>query len=170
MKNIGRSTVDWEAVKAEYITTRQTMRELAEKYGIEESGIRRRSSAEGWVQARKDYRSSIVEKTTARLGDEAAERMVRLMDSTERVLAAAEQALTDTQQFNRHLVQVSSEGEKYTEEQTFKKVDTKAMKEMTTVLKDLTALTRDLYGLPDKPQEKQVIEVVFNAGDEEWNE
>lgn len=82
---------------------------------------------------------------------------------------------------------------KYSHEKTFAKVDTKALKDLTTVLKDLTGLMRNLYGLPTqaeaeaqriaaerlKLEQQKVasaaddtgrIEVVFAAGEDEWNE
>lgn len=82
---------------------------------------------------------------------------------------------------------------KYSHEKTFAKVDTKALKDLTTVLKDLTGLMRNLYGIPTqaeaesqriaaerlKLEQQKVasaaddtgrIEVVFAAGEDEWNE
>lgn len=81
----------------------------------------------------------------------------------------------------------------WTEEQQFAKVDTKALKDLTVVLKDLTGLMRNIYGLPtqaeaeaqriaaerlamDKKKLESAadntgrIEVVFAAGEDEWNE
>lgn len=82
---------------------------------------------------------------------------------------------------------------RWAHEKTFAKVDTKALKDLTTVLKDLTGLMRNLYGLPTQAEaeaqriaaerlamdKKKVesaadntgrIEVVFAAGEDEWNE
>lgn len=82
---------------------------------------------------------------------------------------------------------------KYSHEKTFAKVDTKALKDLTTVLKDLTGLMRNLYGIPTQAEAESqriaaerlkleqlkvsandnsndMIEVVFAAGPEEWNE
>ena len=161
---------DWEQMKTEYATTNASHRSLSKKYDIPKSSIEYHSVCDDWVEARREFRSGVAEKAADRLQDEAADRIVRLMSGTERVLTAAEAALQDDQQFHRYLVQVSGDGEKRTEEQTFRKVDTKALRELTAVLKDLTELTRDLYGIPAQAQEKQVVEVVFSGGEETWNE
>ena len=81
----------------------------------------------------------------------------------------------------------------WTEEKVFSKVDTKALKDLTSVLKDLTSLMRDFYNIPTPAQAEAQriaaerleldrlkatasketaddIEVIFNAGPEEWNE
>lgn len=82
----------------------------------------------------------------------------------------------------------------WAEEQVFKKTDTKALKDITAVLKDLTGLMRDFYNIPTPAQAEaqriaaarldmdrkkaessddnniNAIEVVFAAGEDEWNE
>ena len=81
----------------------------------------------------------------------------------------------------------------WTEEKIFQKVDTKALRDLTAVLKDLTGLMRDFYNIPTPAQaeaqriaaerlaidkrkaeaadnEVNEIEVIFEAGPEEWNE
>lgn len=81
----------------------------------------------------------------------------------------------------------------WTEEKIFSKVDTKALKDLTAVLKDLTGLMRDFYNIPTPAQAEaqriaserlemdkrkadagnddlNEIEIVFEAGEEGWNE
>lgn len=83
---------------------------------------------------------------------------------------------------------------KWTEEHIFRKTDTKALKELTAALKDLTGLMRDFYNIPTPAQAEaqriaaerldmdkkkaesaddndvNAIEVVFEAGPDDWNE
>lgn len=82
---------------------------------------------------------------------------------------------------------------KWAHEEEFAKVDTKALKDLTTVLKDLTGLMRNIYGIPTQAEAEQQriaaarlemdrkkaameddsskrIEIVFEAGEDEWNE
>jgi hypothetical protein len=55
----------------------------------------------------------------------------------------------DDQQFQRHTVQVrNAEGAQDVQERTFKKYDTKALREFARALKDLVNIIRDVYGLP----------------------
>lgn len=90
---------------------------------------------------------------------------------------------------NEHAIEMR----KWIHEETFTKVDTKALKDLTTVLKDLTGLVRNLHGLPtqaeaesqriaaerlDMDRKKAAlednsnkrIEIVFEAGEDAWNE
>lgn len=82
---------------------------------------------------------------------------------------------------------------KWAHEKEFAKVDTKALKDLTTVLKDLTGLMRNIYGIPTQAEAEaqriaaarlemdrkkaameddsgKRIEIVFEAGEDEWNE
>ena len=185
--------IDWESIKSEYVTTNVSQKKLAEKYAVNVGTLRYRCAVERWGDLRRQHRDRIMEKTSERLSDEAAERMVQLMGGTDKMLTATLQALDDPDQFYRYLVKEKADGETYTKEEVFQKADTKAMKDMTVMLEKLTGLTRDLYGLPTREQElrrelaeeklalekqklengygeQQRIEVVFAAGEEEWNE
>lgn len=184
--------IDWETIKSEYVTTNISQKKLAEKYGISKNAVQYRCAVERWGEQRRQHRDRVMEKTSQRLSDAAAERMVQLMGGTDKMLTATLQALDDPEQFYRYLVKEKADGETYTKEEVFRKADTKAMKDMTLLLEKLTGLTRDLYGLPTREQElrrelaeeklalekkkmedgfgeQQRIEVVFAAGDEAWN-
>ena len=184
--------IDWESIKSEYVTTNISQKKLAEKYGVSKNAVQYRCAVDRWGDQRRQHRDRVMEKTSQRLSDAAAERMVQLMGGTDKMLTATLQALDDPEQFYRYLVKEKADGETYTKEEVFRKADTKAMKDMTLLLEKLTGLTRDLYGLPTREQElrrelaeeklalekkkladgfgeQQRIEVVFTAGEDEWN-
>ena len=98
-----------------------------------------------------------------------AEYTKRLAKAADSLLTAVEEALDDSDQFHRYLVQSGASGSRVTEEQCFKKLDTKALKEVTAVLKEVSAMVRELHGM-DTNQEEKTLKVVFAAGDKEWNE
>jgi len=184
--------IDWESIKSEYVTTNISQKKLAEKYGVSKNAVQYRCAVDRWGDQRRQHRDRVMEKTSQRLSDAAAERMVQLMGGTDKMLTATLQALEDPEQFYRYLVKEKADGETYTKEEVFRKADTKAMKDFTVLLEKLTGLTRDLYGLPTREQElrrelaeeklalekkkladgfgeQQRIEVVFAAGEDEWN-
>ena len=184
--------IDWEPIKAEYVTTNISKKKLAEKHGVSASALNYRSAVDRWGEERKNHRDRVLEKTSQRMSDAAADRMAMLMGGTDKMLAAALEALDDPQQFYRYLVKGKEDGDSFTREETFQKADTKAMKDMTVMLEKLTGITRDLYGLPTREQELRQelaaeklalekkklesgfgeqtrIEVVFDAGEDEWN-
>ena len=203
--------VDWLIIKMEYITTDLSLRTLAEKHGVSRTTIGHRSKAEGWVEGRRQHREKIVTKTSNKIANKEANKLAKLAAATDRAIDVVVKAFDDPDQFNRYLVERMEEYaepeiiidhddtthaigmRKYTEEQTFAKVDTKALKDLTTVLKDLTGLMRNLYGIPTQAEAESQriaaerlkleqmkasandnsndsIEVVFNCGPEEWNE
>lgn len=189
MRCIGEAKIDWEAIQTEYVTTKVSQKQLSEKYGVSRSAIQYRCAVERWGEKRRQHQDRIMEKTTERLSDEAADRMVVLMGGTDKMLSSVLEVLDDPEQFYRHLVTVKEDGATYTQEETFQKADTKAMKDVTIMLEKLTGLTRDLYGLPTREQElaeermkleleklqssmteQGTIQVVFDAGEDAWNE
>lgn len=189
----GTRNIDWESIKSEYVTTNISQKKLAEKYGVSKNSVQYRCAVERWADQRRQHRDRIMEKTSERLSDAAAERMAQLMGGTDQMLTATLEALEDPEQFYRYLVKEKADGETYTKEEIFRKADTKAMKDFTVLLEKLTGLTRNLYGLPTREQElrrelaeerlalekkklesdfgeQQRIEVVFAAGEDIWNE
>lgn len=179
--------IDWESIKAEYVTTNISKKKLAEKYGISASSVNYRSAVDRWGDQRRAHRDRVIEKTSQRMSDAAAERMAMLMGGTDKLLTAVLDSLDDTDQFHRYLVKVKEDGDSFTREETFQKADSKAMKDMTVVLEKLTGITRDLYGLPTREQELRQerlemekkklesgigeqtrFEVVFSDGEEAW--
>ena len=180
--------VNWEGMKAEYVTTNISQKKLAEKYGVSRNAVQYRCAVERWAEQRKKHRDRVMKKTSERMSDAAAERMALLMGGTDKLLTAVLASLEDTEQFHRYLVKVKEDGDSFTREEVFQKADTKAMKDTAVLLEKLTGITRDLYGLPTREQElrrerlelekeklqqgigeQQRIEVVFAAGEDEWN-
>lgn len=78
--------MDWGAAKREYITTGISQRALADKYQVSLTAIKKRSTEEGWVDAREQIRH----KTTTKLIEKASERgsdvRLKVYDAAERLL------------------------------------------------------------------------------------
>lgn len=161
---------DWTAIKTEYITTRTSQAKLAEKYGVSARHLSRMSVEEGWVEQRRQFVEKTVAKSVSKACERDSGRLAKLMDTTGRAVDVVTKAFEDANQFNRHLVerreryaepQIEESGDgdvtavqerQWVEEQVFRKVDTKALKDLTAVLKDLTALMRDFYNIPTPAQ------------------
>lgn len=143
---------DWKKIKTEYITTDISQRKLAAKYNIPLSNITRRCKAEKWVEQREQYKSTVTAKAVEKTANKNANRLARLMATTTKAIDVAARAFDDEQQFNRYLVETGPKDYRETVEQTFAKVDTKALRDLTTVLKDLTGLMREFYNIPTPAQ------------------
>lgn len=167
---------NWEIIKTEYITTDISHRKLASKYSVPLSNIQRRSKAENWVDCRSQYKAKVTSKTLEKSANRESNRLAKLMDVTSKAIDVVVSAFDDKDQFKRHLVDrqekyafPSYQGEetdeggevdtkdllaekRWTEEQIFQKIDSKALKDFTAVLKDLTGLMRDFYNIPTPAQ------------------
>ena len=87
-----------------------------------------------------------------------------IAQAAQKLLAVLGEALEDDKQFFRYLVKTKAGAEGDLEERVFRKLDTKQLKEVVGVLKDLKALAQEEGG------EENTLRVIFEAGEEEWNE
>lgn len=148
--------LDWEAIKTEYITTETSLSKLAKKYGTTKQIIGRKSSSEKWVEQRRRYVDETLTKTLRKHQERDVNRLCKLMDATEKLIDISLRAINDEQQYNRFIVSEGiGDGMSETSEKVFDKVDTRALKDTVSVLKDLTALARDFYDIPTAAQREQ---------------
>ena len=154
---------DWQAIKTEYITTQTSYRKLAEKYGVSRVQIGNVGRDEKWVELRRQHLDNTVTKTVAAIENAQANRAKRMQTVADKILNRIE-AMVDGGS----------------------PLDTKAIRALTAAVKDLKEIQSIKSDLDEKEQkarianlEKQAnkedtqansIEVVFLAGEDEWNE
>ncbi|MCQ2316348.1 MAG: hypothetical protein MJZ85_06655 [Bacteroidales bacterium] len=149
----GPKGIDWLQIKTEYVTTKTTYSRLSEKYGVSMHQIHRVSAREHWVDQRKKYIEKCFRKTETAAMKREAKRLDRLIAATTKAIDVAMGAFEDDQQFNRYIVTEGyGPGMSEVSEKVFAKVDTKALKDLTGVIKDLTCLMREFYNLPTAAQ------------------
>jgi len=144
---------DWNAIKAEYITTDISYRKLAEKWGVSFRTLGDRAKREGWVDERNRHRNNVitstVQKVAARTSSTNADRLLRLQSAADSMGKVIAEIFDDTEQFTRHIITEGlGMGETKVEERQFKKIDTKAIKDLTGAMKDLAYVLRNIYDLP----------------------
>ncbi len=153
---------NWEAIKAEYITTTISYRKLADKWGISFRTLADRAGREGWAEERNKHRNNVVKKTiqkvTAKTSTDAAEKLLRLQKSADNMSEVIERVFNDNDQFHRHIVQTRDGNLWDAEERVYDKVDTKAIKDLAGALKDLAYVMRNVYDLPTK-QEQSAMDI-----------
>ena len=156
---------DWLKIKTEYITTDTSYRKLAEKYGVSKAQIYKVGGEEGWVELREQFRSETLAKSMEAVCSQEVDRAVRIQRVSDKLLDKIE-AIVDC-----------------TEPTDF---TAKAIRALTAAVKDLKEVQGIRSKLDDEEQEARianlrkqakqdeedtgVIEVVFDAGPEEWNE
>lgn len=139
---------DWKQIKTEYITTDTSYRKLSAKYDVPMSTLTRIAIKEKWVEARERYKNKVVAKTVEKMAVKEANKLAKLRTMTDSMVNVVEGIFNDPEQFQRHLVQ-TRDGQLWdVEERVFKKADTKAIKDITAALKDLSSVLRNVYDLP----------------------
>ena len=154
---------DWQAIKTEYITTNTSYRKLAEKYGVSTTQICNVGREEKWVEQREQYLNKTAAKTLERISQQEANRAAKIHSVADKLLLKIE-AMVDSE----------------------RPLDTKGIRALTAAVKDLKEIQSVKSDLDKQEQrarianlqkqakkeenETDVIEVVFAAGPEEWNE
>lgn len=140
--------IDWSRLKVAYVTGRMSYKELARKHRLQANAVSRRGKEEEWPRLRKEYRAKAAAKAIENeVGNEAA-RLSKLISATDSMEDVVVKLFSDAQQFYRHIV---INGDK-TEENIFDKIDTKAIKDLTGALKDLSFVHRNLHGIPTQAE------------------
>ena len=154
---------DWQAIKTEYITTDTSYRKLAQKYGVNYQAICHRSKDEGLIEQREQYKNKTISKTIEKISRQEANRAAKIHSVADKLLLKIERMVDSD-----------------------KPLDTKGIRALTAAVKDLKEIQCVRSELDQKEQEARIanlrrqsdkdendssmIEVVFAAGPEEWNE
>lgn len=160
---------DWKKIREEYIATDITLEKLSKKHKIPKSTLYKKSSAGKWNLKKKEFGRKVEEKFTEkaseRISTQDVGKLDRLIRSADRMSEIIEEALEDEKQFKRYIVQKKVKaGDNEimeTEEKVFEKFDSRAIKDMTLSLKELTALIRGLNGIPEEIQNKDEKQIVI---------
>ena len=150
------SGINWDAIRAEYVTGTMSQAVLCKKYGVSARQIAEHARLENWVRQRKEYRRKTTEKAIRKASDKDAAVLQSLLRSVSRLSRQMEKGLSDDEQLFRHLVMVGGEGEPMdTEERIYKKMDAAALRQTAGAIKELTAAARDLLGVRSAQQEEE---------------
>ena len=152
--------VDWTKIKAEYIAGGTSYRKLAEKYGVSRSKLQSIATREKWVDLLSQTQAKTESKIVKVVSDQEAKKAVNIIDVADKLLEKIEE-----------LAEIVG--------------DADSIKKLTSAIKDL----KDIKGIKSeadiREQEARIaklqreaekeddtvneIEIVFNAGPEEWN-
>lgn len=81
---------DWEKIKAEYLTTETTYRELAQKYGVNYATIGRKASKEDWQTQRQQQANKTLTKMLTADTKQKVDRAIRLKTVADKLLDRVE--------------------------------------------------------------------------------
>lgn len=140
--------INWDAVKTVYVTTEMSLPQVSAKFGLKLHSVSERCRKDGWVAARMAFRAQAAAKAVDQAVNVEADRLGKIINAANSMAAVIEAVYKDPDQFHRHLV-VNMD---VTEEKTFDKVDTKAIRDMTVAIKDMTLVLRNLHNLPTQAE------------------
>ena len=128
--------MDWQKIKAEYITTDTSYRKLAQKYGISDVQIAKVGKREGWVELRRQHLGKALAKALAADEKKKADRLSRIQDATDRLLDRIDRAI---EELDIHLATVTHK-EKVIEYNNPERAD-KPTKEIVTETEEILQMT-----------------------------
>lgn len=151
------AALDWAGLRAEYISSRMSYGELAQKHGISKSAIGKIGKREDWPRLRAEYLAEASKRALEDGIDYEVDRLKKIMQAATAMSDVIAGIYADPQQFYRHLVQnkyISDDGgmDVVTEEKVFKKADTRAIKDLTGAMRDMTLVMRNLFNLPTQAE------------------
>jgi len=178
---------DWEKLKTEYVTTGDSYRALAEKHGVSVHALFKAGSSGKWAEARRQYNEKQghtgaqghVGKKNAdmRPGTQASQpripaaderaadaanlkKLTALQEAADNLAESINRILGDTERFKRYIVGENPDGEEASLQKGFTKLDTRAIRDLTGTLKDLTLIMRNLHNLPTT-QERSAMDIAL---------
>ena len=152
-----KKTNDWEKIKAEYITTDISLRDLADKYGIPMSCVGRRASLEKWSQERKKHKNKVVKEVVQKVQKSQANELAKKMKTVIGLRGVIDKALEDADQFARWIISEGlGDGMSATTEKVFGKIDMKAIRDAAYALKVLQEIEDKVKGTIDAKDLKQI--------------
>ena len=158
--------MDWQQIKTEYITTDTSYRKLAQKHGVNVTNIAKKAKAEGWVEQRKQYATEMQTKTLDAIGKQQVDRAAKILTVADKLLNKIDEMVESMNPLD---------------------MAPKSIRALTAAVRDLKEIQGVKSPLDEQEQEARianlrkqaekddtndtgVIEVVFKAGPEEWNE
>lgn len=149
--------INWDALRTLYVTTQLSLNDLAKREELKLHTVQERSRKDGWVAARMAFRAQAAAQAVDRAADNEADRLAKIINAANNMAAVIEAVYQDPEQFQRHVVTdtvIDDDGSKgiLTVEKQFRAVNTKAVRDMTAAIKDMTLVLRNLHNLPTQAE------------------
>ena len=146
-----RPTYDWDKIRTEYITTDLSLKDISEKYGVQQRLVNTKSAEQGWVDQRKKYNAKVVEKAVNKVATKRANQLAKELTIADNISNVLKKALDDAEQFNRYIIDTTTRVDgteiRTSEEKTFEKVDMRALKDAAAALRLVEEMKRSMAGI-----------------------
>lgn len=126
---------DWGKIEQEYVTGKMSMEKLAEKHKIPYSSFRKYANGHKFQEKRTEYGQKVAQKALARAQARDARTLGNLGSALDKAARTLNKYITDEDTlFGR--VSVGQDG---VVEARVKKLDTKALRDMTAAMREVSA-------------------------------
>ena len=146
-----RPTYDWDKIRTKYITTDLSLKDISEKYGVQQRLVNTKSAEQGWVDQRKKYNAKVVEKAVNKVATKRANQLAKELTIADNISNVLKKALEDAEQFNRYIIDTTTRVDgteiRTSEEKTFEKVDMRALKDAAAALRLVEEMKRSMAGI-----------------------
>ena len=126
---------DWDRIEQEFVSGKMTMEALAKKYKIPNNTFYKSANVRKFSKKREEYAKRVQEKALAR----AQARDARTLGNLGSALDKAARTLNEYVNDEDTLFGRVSVSEKGVEEYKVKKLDTKALRDMTAAMREVSA-------------------------------
>lgn len=163
---------DWQAIKAEYITTDTSYRKLAKKYDVGYQAICHRSKEEGWIAERNQYKNKTVSKAIEKISSQQANKLARINSLADKLLEKLEQAAGELDKViivHKEKVEVGNKETttEYRESRDGGLVDRAGLRHLTAALKNIKEVQMLQTELDRREQEARIANLQKQAEKDE---
>ena len=134
------NSVDWKAIKAEYIAGGIGYKKLADKYGVSFSSLRGIAGKEKWTDLRQQCEDKSTTKTIEKVSDESSDKGTKIIDVANKLL--------DRLSLTIDMMDV---------------IDIQSLKHITSALKDLKDIKGYKSAMDLKEQEARIAKLEKEA-------
>lgn len=155
--------MDWKKIKAEYVAGGTSYRKLCEKYGVSRTTLQRKAKEEKWCELRSQAEAKTAAKIVESVSDNSAETDKAFMRLVKKLFKKAEEVIDTMPKWSVYSLKEMSVTVKNLK-------DIKGLKSADDIKEQRARIAKMQKEIEAEKEDSEGIEVVFNAGPEEWNE
>ena len=150
--------VDWSEIRLAYVTSVKSYRQIAIDHNVPIGSVQKVGKEQKWPELRQEYQQKAAKIALENEVNNEGERLSKIIRAANAMSDVIDGIFRDKDQFYRHLVQDEVYDHdsdcliKTTEERIYEKVDSRAIRDLTGALKDMTMVLRNLYNLPTQAE------------------
>ena len=155
--------MDWKKIKAEYVAGGTSYRKLCEKYGVSRTTLQRKAKEEKWCELRSQAEAKTAAKIVESVSDNSAETDKAFMRLVNKLFKKAEEVIDTMPKWSVYALKEMSVTMKNLKE-------IKGLKSADDIKEQRARIAKMQKEIEAEKEDSEGIEVVFDAGPEEWNE